>query len=51
MFADEEDDEVDPDLPFCVSPDGDDEEIFEKEFKQYKRNYYVSKMGYPDMTP
>lgn len=50
MFADEELDE-DSVFPFSGSPDGNEEEIFEKEFKQYKRNYYVSKMGYPDMTP
>lgn len=49
--ADDEADECESVLPFSGSPDGNDEEIFEKEFKQYKRNYYVSKLGYSDMTP
>lgn len=30
--------------------DLDDDELFEKEFRLHKRNYYISKMHYPEMT-
>lgn len=30
--------------------DLDDDELFEKEFRLHKRNYYMSKMNYPEMT-
>lgn len=30
--------------------DLDDDELFEKEFRLHKRNYYISKMNYPEMT-
>lgn len=42
MFLDEEDD---------LEPPGDienDPEFFEKEFNAYKRNYYITKLGYQD---
>ncbi|XP_029735397.1 5'-3' exoribonuclease 1 [Aedes albopictus] len=42
MFSDEEDD---------LEPPGDienDPEFFEKEFNAYKRNYYITKLGYQD---
>lgn len=28
----------------------DDDELFEKEFRLHKRNYYINKMNYPEMT-
>lgn len=28
----------------------DDDELFEKEFRLHKRNYYITKMHYPEMT-
>jgi hypothetical protein len=28
-----------------------DGEFFEKEFQQFKRNYYVAKLGLKDVTP
>lgn len=28
----------------------DDDELFEKEFRLHKRNYYITKMNYPEMT-
>lgn len=30
--------------------DLDDDELFEKEFRLHKRNYYITKMHYPEMT-
>lgn len=27
-----------------------DEELFEKEFALHKRNYYINKLKYPEMT-
>uniref|UniRef100_A0A6B2E5W8 5'-3' exoribonuclease 1 n=1 Tax=Phlebotomus kandelakii TaxID=1109342 RepID=A0A6B2E5W8_9DIPT len=32
------------------SDDDDEEALFEKNFIKYKKNYYVSKLKYPDMT-
>lgn len=28
-----------------------DDELFEKEFTLHKRDYYINKMKYPEMTP
>lgn len=28
----------------------DDNELFEKEFRLHKRNYYINKLKYPEMT-
>lgn len=30
--------------------DLDDYELFEKEFSMHKRNYYITKMKYPELT-
>lgn len=30
--------------------DLDDDQLFEKEFAMHKRNYYITKMKYPEMT-
>lgn len=32
-------------------PDADDDETFEKEFSMHKRDYYIKKLKYPEMTP
>lgn len=28
----------------------DDEAMLEKEFRMHKRNYYITKLNYPEMT-
>lgn len=46
----EENDEND--MPFMnAEKDLSDDELFEKEFHQHRRNYYVNKMKYEEMTP
>lgn len=37
-----DDDEIDPELS--------DEELFEQEFLMHKRDYYINKLKYPEMT-
>lgn len=37
-----DDDEIDPELS--------DEELFEQEFLVHKRDYYITKLKYPEMT-
>lgn len=32
-------------------PDKNDEELFERQFQQTRRDYYVNKLKYDDMTP
>ncbi|KFB52046.1 AGAP004430-PA-like protein [Anopheles sinensis] len=36
--------------PATLADIEDDPELFEKEFQSYKRNYYMTKMGYADFT-
>ncbi|XP_052869076.1 5'-3' exoribonuclease 1 [Anopheles cruzii] len=44
-------DEDDDDAPLVTVGDiENDPELFEKEFQSYKRNYYMTKMGYPDFN-
>ncbi|XP_053673274.1 5'-3' exoribonuclease 1 [Anopheles nili] len=43
-----EDDEED--APVSIDDLENDPELFEKEFHSYKRNYYMTKMGYADFT-
>ncbi|XP_050079463.1 5'-3' exoribonuclease 1 [Anopheles maculipalpis] len=42
--------EDDEDRPVTQNDIENDPELFEKEFQSYKRNYYVTKMGYADFT-
>ncbi|XP_069831515.1 5'-3' exoribonuclease 1 isoform X2 [Dendropsophus ebraccatus] len=40
-----DDEEVVDDNAKCLDEDPDDDDLFETEFRQYKRSYYMSKMG------
>ncbi|XP_058129532.1 5'-3' exoribonuclease 1 [Anopheles ziemanni] len=40
----------DGEAPATLADIEDDPELFEKEFQSYKRNYYMTKMGYADFT-
>lgn len=48
MFDGQDPDEVFKDLE--DEEDLSDEELFEREFSTHKRDYYINKMKYPDMT-
>uniref|UniRef100_A0A182LSR4 5'-3' exoribonuclease 1 n=1 Tax=Anopheles culicifacies TaxID=139723 RepID=A0A182LSR4_9DIPT len=43
-------DAEDNDMPATLDDIENDPEIFEKEFYNYKRNYYITKMGYADFN-
>uniref|UniRef100_A0A1Q3F1Y6 5'-3' exoribonuclease 1 n=1 Tax=Culex tarsalis TaxID=7177 RepID=A0A1Q3F1Y6_CULTA len=49
MFLDDEDDGGDQ-LRHSAEDIENDPELFEKEFAAYKRNYYITKMGYGDFN-
>uniref|UniRef100_A0A182W3A0 5'-3' exoribonuclease 1 n=1 Tax=Anopheles minimus TaxID=112268 RepID=A0A182W3A0_9DIPT len=43
-------DEEDNEIPVTLDDIENDPELFEKEFQSYKRNYYMTKMGYADFN-
>lgn len=53
-FVPEDNDESDSKTPGETSDDNEsdlsDDELFEREFKLHKRNYYITKLKYPEMT-
>lgn len=47
--SDENSDEENSNADFCDDDDSE-EDTFEKEFLAHKRNYYINKLKYPEMT-
>lgn len=46
--SDENSDDENSNADFC--DDDSEEDTFEKEFLVHKRNYYINKLKYPEMT-